>query len=134
MRHFAIAVGLLAASMCSHLNAQTADMTARIPFNFQVGATSMPAGNYAIHQSGGLLTLSQIGVRTIVERTFPASRPSASSTGMLEFHKYGDAYFLSSVWTPLYAQGRALKMGSKEKELARRISSGLVQTAVLKTK
>jgi hypothetical protein len=134
MKHLILAVGLFAALACSRLDAQTAHMEASIPFNFRVAANAMPAGDYTIHQSGGVLTLSQVGGRTICVLTLPASRPSAPSTGVLEFHRYGDTYFLSSVWTPQSAEGRSLPKGSQEKELARRLGIGPIQAAALKTK
>jgi hypothetical protein len=134
MRQLVIAVALFAGSVCSHLNAQTADLTAEVPFNFRVGATSMPAGTYWIHQSGGLITVRQEGGSKIATLTLPASRPTAPSTGILEFNRYGDTYFLSKVWAPESTEGRALPKGPQEKEIARHIAVEPIQTAALKTK
>jgi hypothetical protein len=134
MRRLVIAVTLFAGFVCSHLNAQTADLTAKVPFNFRVGETSMPAGTYSIHQSGGMLTVRQVGGSTIVALTLPASRRSAPSTPVLEFNRYGDTYFLSKIWATQSTEGRALPKGSQEKEIARLVSIEPIQTAALKTK
>jgi hypothetical protein len=40
------------------------------------------------------------------------------STPELVFHKYGNSYFLSEIWTGL-GQGRQLPKSEREKELAR---------------
>ena len=134
MKRFVIALALLGASVGSRLYAQTADMKANIPFDFLVGANPMPAGDYTIHQSGGLISLNRAGGPGIFTLTLHTSRQSAPSTGVLEFHKYDDTYFLSSVWTARSTAGHALTTDSKEKELARRLGIGSVQTAALKTK
>lgn len=133
MKQLVIAVALFAAFVCSRLNAQTADLTATVPFDFRVGPTFMPAGNYAVHQSGWLLTVRQVGGSAIVAFTLPASRRSAPSTGILEFNRYGDTYFLSKIWTPESSEGRAIPKGPQEKEIARRMSVEPVQTAALRT-
>jgi hypothetical protein len=41
-----------------------------------------------------------------------------SETGKLVFTRYEDTYFLSTVWTPGYAQGREIPKSKSERELA----------------
>ena len=123
---FVVAAGLSFLGISSHLNAQTAgDLMANIPFTFQVGPTRMPAGRYVVHQNEGVLTIRPQGSggREIILMTFRASRDSAPQTGLLEFNRYGETYFLANVWNPLTSTGCALPHGSTEKELESRMGS-----------
>jgi hypothetical protein len=135
MKHLVFAVGLLTALACSQLNAQSSTMSVTIPFDFRLGNSNLPAGNYSIHQNGDLLSLSQVGgplAKFILTR--PATRNDAPSTGIVEFHRYGDTYFLSGVWTPASRDGRAVGKSSQETEIARRMGGSPVQTAALRSK
>jgi len=135
MKHVMLTCALFAAFASSRMTAQSADLTATVPFNFRVGSTTMPAGNYIIHESQGILRVNQVGGnRATVVLTLPASRSSAPSTGVLEFRCYGDTYFLSSVWGAQSKEGAALGKSSQEKEIAKRFSHDGVQTAALRTK
>lgn len=127
MKRMCFATGLFAAMTCAGLNAQAMDLQANVPFDFQVGGKSMPAGEYLIRQSNGVLFLRGLtaGVFSI---TLPASRASAPATGTLDFTRYGDTYFLKKVWVPDSRDGWAVPMTKREKELA---SSGPVHGATI---
>ena len=130
MKRLAFAAGLFASVACTCLLAQSNDMLAKIPFEFRMGDVVMPAGDYRIYQAHtGVVTLrKQDGApKTATLLTRPASRKTASGTGALEFNRYGDAYFLTNVWSPSSHDGRALPKGVTEKELISR--AGQVQTA-----
>src|SRR5258705_11471085 len=111
MKRLSLAVGLFAAVACSGLSAQTVNLQASIPFDFRMGETLMPAGEYQIHNSAdGVLAVRQRdgAHAAAVLLTLPASRRGAATKGALEFNRYGDAYFLSRIWTPDSRDGRAL--------------------------
>jgi hypothetical protein len=135
MKRLQFAVGLLMTLAFSGLQAQTMDLRATIPFDFRMGQTLMPAGEYKIHHSDGLLNLRpQNGAGTVFGLTVATELPKDSSTAGLLFHRYGDTYFLDKVWTPGCSTARGIPESSLEKELARRGSPDENPNIVLQTK
>ena len=97
-------------------------MVVNIPFDFVVGGTTLPAGEYSVKTSGPVRTLLLIdrqdpsasifmGTNAII-----ASEPKSESK--LVFNRYGDRYFLSQVWSSGNSCGRLLRMSDREKEVA----------------
>ena len=95
-----------------------------IPFNFIIGQKILPAGEYTIRpnrinsktvwlvqgsdtQAGAFFLTMPVWARETQEKT------------RLVFHKYGDQYFLSQIWTAGDNSGRELSMPRKEVELAK---------------
>jgi len=129
MKYLAFAVGIFLAVAGSTAYAQTIDMRANIPFDFRMGDTVMPAGEYRVQSERGVLILrgedgSHPAATAIAISTL---RPAAQKPGRLEFNRYGDSYFLTKVWDALSTSGKALIKTPQEKEYAAR--NGLVQTA-----
>ena len=120
MKRLCLATGLFAAMACAVLHAQTVDLRANVPFDFRMGETLMPAGEYVIHHSAGVLTVrAESGPpRAIFQLTLPASRQDGSTKGALVFNRYGDSYFLAKIWAPESRYGMALSTSKREKELA----------------
>jgi hypothetical protein len=124
LRRLALAAGLSILGVSAPLNAETpGDLIANIPFAFQIGPTRMPAGTYVVHQNDDVLTVRQpgIGGRAVALMTLVASPERANHAGLLEFNRYGDTYFLASVWSPLGSTGRALPKGSAERAIVSRM-------------
>jgi len=119
MKRLTFAIGLFTALACSGLEAQTA-LLANIPFEFQMGKTTFPAGEYSVQTTAHVLFVHQAdGQRsTIMALTQPVSRERKAETGVLEFNRYGDTYFLSKIWSPGATDGEALPKTAREKELA----------------
>jgi hypothetical protein len=44
-------------------------------------------------------------------------------TGLLEFNRYGDTYFLEAIWSPLKSTGNVLPQSSAEKTMVSRMGS-----------
>lgn len=131
MKRLLIATGLFAALACSGLQGQTI-MNANIPFDFQLGKSAMPAGDYQISYSPHLLMLrSTDGQHTVNILTLPASRSKKAETGLLQFNRYGNSYFFAGVWTANSAEGSTVPKTSREKELARRAASSEATTIAL---
>lgn len=119
-------LGVLAAFT---LSAQTINLKATIPFEFRLGSAALPAGDYGIYQSNGVLTLRTAtgaaqAAMTLVQS---AHRPATDRPGTLVFHRYGSHYFLANVWTPNSPTGFSLKPGKLEKELRSR--ANVIETA-----
>ena len=123
LRRLVLATGLSILGISSHLNAEVpGDLVANIPFTFHVGPTRMPAGTYVVHQNDDVLTVRQPGVsgRAVSLLTLPGSRVDANQEGLLEFNRYGDTYFLESVWSPLKSMGSGIDPEGEMSSLVRR--------------
>ena len=71
-----------------------------VPFAFEVGSSHFPAGHYTISdlQEDRLLQVrGASGAKLTPSRAEVASTPSANTK--VAFHRYGDTYFLSQIWT-----------------------------------
>lgn len=120
MTRIYIALGVLA-SMCLGLQAQTRNMSAKIPFDFQIGKIQMPAGDYRLEYapSAKVLWLHEAKThKSAALMTIPVSQKSASENGVLKFNRYGDEYFFAGVWGPQAMVGGAVPKSPREKELA----------------
>jgi hypothetical protein len=110
----------LAAAVTVH--AQDKAVTATVPFNFYVGSTAMPQGDYRLVNvsNGAVLTISSTGneVHKAIT-TMHVVGKSLSEPPRLVFVRYGDVYFLHQVWTGNDSIGQALGRSQREKALAR---------------
>jgi hypothetical protein len=120
-----IAVALMAAAMAAgQCYAQRPTSKADIPFAFQVANQTMPAGEYLIQRVSDTNRRAEMIRRTdssaaVIALTFSVvDAKNGGSEPKLVFHKYGDSYFLSEIWTGR-AEGRHLLVSKREKELAR---------------
>jgi len=93
-------IGLAAAGTIS---AQSQTLRANIPFSFVVNGATLPAGDYTLRQQDSQRTMNiretdnSVGGFTLVApMTTESARPG---TARLVFHRYGNEYFLSQVWT-----------------------------------
>jgi hypothetical protein len=80
---------------------------ANIPFAFAVADKTMPAGQYTI-QSASVSTKGLVRVQSVANGESamvlaPASNASYKTTEKVQakvvFHRYGDRYFFSEIWT-----------------------------------
>ena len=112
------AVFALATSMAM---SQGQTVFANVPFNFQVGTLSMPAGNYLVRLNdipGTIIirnTDSSKGAFVLVTPTDP--RDLRNATPRMVFNQYGTHYFLSKV-NGIDGVGCNFSKGKLEKELA----------------
>jgi hypothetical protein len=128
-----VMAGLFLAAVCAGLYAQTMNMRGTIPFAFRAGETGMPAGEYTIRHSEGQLVLrNEGGGPSVVLLTNAASRPTPAPYARLEFHRYGEHYFLSSIWTEASRDGREIPKSGAEKELARQAGPSQSAAVVLR--
>jgi hypothetical protein len=123
---FAVAVPMV--------NAQTI-MTANVPFAFSVGQQQFPAGTYAIREVSSAATLIQS--KDGKEKSlalYQSAGPSKTDETKLVFHKIGDHYFLSQIWSSVAGQGQALPESKLEKEMEASnfgTSSGGAETVIV---
>ncbi|MFL6463796.1 MAG: hypothetical protein ACJ73N_05235 [Bryobacteraceae bacterium] len=122
-----------AALMCPSGYAQTINASARIPFNFRVGETVMPAGNYSIQDSRGVLRmLNSDRKKGVLHLTMNASRSAMARDPKLEFTRYGEDYYLTSIWSANSSEGQTLLQSKHERELASRFRSLEMAAVALK--
>jgi hypothetical protein len=116
----ALMLSMVAASEC---RAQSRALEANIPFAFEAGNRTMPAGNYRIESmptGGGSLQVirSAEGDAKATISTITEAAPDAAAGPGLVFHRYGSQYFLAQIRT---GDGRAREIfpSRQEKEVAR---------------
>ena len=119
MKRLAFGVGLLTVLTSTTVPAQSLDLRANIPFEFRAGETRLPAGEYLIQQTSGVLLVKEQGGQHKAAMLFtaPEFRLDPLRTGEVEFNRYGDTYFLAKIWLPGDRQGRAAIRSPQEKEL-----------------
>jgi hypothetical protein len=112
------AAGFFTLLFSTHCFGRTWAAKANIPFHFQVGRASMPAGEYRISQSESTLTFKGLDGRPTAT---VLSRSTSSTENLhipsLEFHRYGNQYFLAHIWLS-GSQGVVVPKSKREKELA----------------
>ena len=77
-------------------------MTVNIPFAFGVEGHSLPAGEYlvlTVTPERSIRIASADGKHSAVVNTLPNYASAPSENSRLVFHRYGDEYFLTQVWT-----------------------------------
>jgi hypothetical protein len=115
-------VAIFGAVACSSLQAQSVELRTNIPFAFYAGNTLMPAGEYQVHGQGPWVILRSIDggkSATGVVMTNAASGTDPHRDARLDFTRYGDTYFLSTIWNGWSGNGRQLAPTAGEKELAK---------------
>jgi len=94
---------------------------ADIPFQFQVGSETLPAGEYSVAASSSTGETLRISSRETNATIFRLSSPlvglETANKGKLVFHRYGGEYFLAEVWSAGYASGRQLAKSGRERAL-----------------
>ena len=119
-RHILItaALAMLATTAAS---AQTINVRAKVPLSFAVGSSILPAGEYSLQTLGFGNALAMrnrdANVTKLVLSTVCQSRTATKNK--LIFHRYGDSYFLSQIWTEGSSLGYELPMTAREREMAR---------------
>jgi hypothetical protein len=131
MKRVYLSLWLFAGLACVGLKAQSI-MTADIPFNFQLGNSAMPAGQYQVHYAPGMLVLQNWEARkSAAVLTIPKDRKETPKTGILAFNRYGDTYFFAGVWTANSASGGTVSKTGPEKELVSRFGPAQPVTVAL---
>lgn len=117
-------LGLLFALTVVNAQAQSARrITAHVPFAFQIGDKTLPAGDYSIKQfsQNALLIESADGDESVIAhaaRSVEGNANAKPSAEKLVFRQYGEQYFLAQVWMARASAGRALNMTDAERKAA----------------
>ena len=126
----ALTCGLLAAIAAATAYAQMPGMTlrTRIPFDFNIRGKTLPAGDYEIQRINDqpdVLMISSLDDKheRVVFNTEPVQARKIPGRGVVEFHRYGDSYFLSEIFTGGEQTGRELNRSRQERDLRREMAS-----------
>lgn len=122
----------LAAAVASASAQSFTAIRANIPFDFTVGGKTLPAGNYTV-QRGNSSSAETLLIRSVdgkagafgLTNAVQARTPSVQTK--LIFHRYGNTYFLSEVWTDGDGIGRRLPESRSERELERQAATHIAQ-------
>jgi len=102
------------------------EQTASVPFSFNVGDKSFPAGDYRVRQLNPASDRVALEIRSADGRrgkvtltSFVRSGKPAEGAGLV-FTRYGEQYFLAQVWTRAQGDGLALPTSRSERTLARK--------------
>ena len=93
---------------------------ADVPFDFMVGDTMFPAGQYTVGPIAEQSTLVIRGAdaRSKFAMSHAIDTRKLPSTSKVVFHKYGERYILTQIWVQGESRGRELPKTRLEKELA----------------
>ena len=110
-------IAALALAFVASAQAQTAlnFKTFAVPFSFKVGNKVLPAGEYKITADNQVIRVQQMnGKENAVSLTQSLRGANHNlNDGKLTFRRYGDQYYLSTVWLP-DSLGRELKKPRRE--------------------
>jgi len=122
MTKFLIVAGLMLAFGLASVpaSAQAVGVQAKVPFSFDVLGKTLPAGEYTLAPAPHELKIRDANQRLVaVVLANEVSERSATVTGQLIFHCYGDRCFLSELQSPTEGNGRQLLMSRTEAGLAK---------------
>jgi hypothetical protein len=111
--------------------AQGEGVRVKVPFDFTVGSTTLPAGTYAINTIGSsplikIDNLSNTGVHVLAMGQAPSGKPAPART--LVFHKWGTQYFLSDVRGDEYSMNLHLPTSKEEKRAKAEVTEAELHT------
>ncbi|HYG83119.1 MAG TPA: hypothetical protein VD861_22165 [Pyrinomonadaceae bacterium] len=102
------------------------EQTASIPFSFNVGDKTFPAGLYRVRQLNPASDRAALEIKSedgrlgkITLTTFVRPGEEAEQPRLV-FTRYGEQYFLAQVWTHAREDGLALPTSRSERTLARK--------------
>jgi hypothetical protein len=108
-------------------SATASRVIANIPFEFNVGYKTMPAGEYSVQtveSAGDALLIKNANASMFALRLSQATIPSKNKTrAHLVFNRYGERYFLAEVWNGIDDTGRQLLKSQEERAVEREFSS-----------
>jgi hypothetical protein len=97
-----------------------------IPFDFNVGSKTLPAGEYTIKRltQNSMLVASADGKQSAIAQALGSAQLGANEKRAAErlvFRQYGDQYFLAQVWMVRDGEGQALNKSDAEHKAADRL-------------
>jgi hypothetical protein len=104
------------------------ELRVNVPFAFNVGNTSLPAGEYRVSivnpasDRSVLRIAGADGTKVMTLTNDVKGEPKANAR--IAFRQYGNQYFLAQVWMAADPLGLATRHGKIEKQLQRQLGNG----------
>ena len=100
---FTLALGcafLLSATGAALANPFSFRISAKIPFDFQIGSKKFPKGEYTIESVNetGLMRIVSVKGKKAINFTAVRDKQNTKMKSRVSFRRYGDQYFLKKVW------------------------------------
>ena len=92
------------------------DLIVDVPFAFSANGVKLPAGHYIVSPQSDIIRIFNHHHQGLYVATHPTMRSQIDGSKLV-FHRYGDQYFLSSVWTTGSKSGKELFPSGAEREL-----------------
>ena len=98
-------------------------MKFNVPFDFQIGERTMPAGEYVVRLLGresnlpAVLIKSGDGSAARILQMTPVEAKRARESGTLVFNRYGGRHFLAQLWTPDERAGLKVRKSQAERRV-----------------
>jgi len=133
-----IALAVLVCSMAVAANAQNRGhrLVANVPFQFNVGNKTLPAGEYTIAQTNPSSDLAVLQIRTkdgsqsvLVQMNPVVGKISDSST--LIFRRYGNKYFFAQAWIDGNGEGLSAPSSRSERATQKEMAALGVKTEMI---
>ena len=132
LRNLIQVAGIIAVCSAPMFAQSSVNLVASVPFAFNVGARSLPAGDYRIYgqaDSPHLIVQTADGTDGVILLTTTARRFNPPKQSKLVFRVYGQRSYLAGVWTAGIDSVRETLKTAAEKESER---AGIpMQVAVL---
>jgi hypothetical protein len=118
-------------AVCSNgllLHAESYRMAAEVPFSYHAGSNVMPAGKTEVDHNGSS-SYQRLATKAGKSIFIAAETGTTASKGAcLIFHRYGNEYFLSEVWSP---SGTGSKLQPTREELNQKERASTNDTATI---
>jgi hypothetical protein len=117
-RNFIVALSLMVLSLVAVSTTIAQDkVKADVPFSFQVGKSSMPAGTYVVGEAANhVIRLQNRDGNGAILTSYNNEEKLRAEHPKMVFHKYGNTYFLAEIWDGS-ASGMLIPEAKSEKEL-----------------
>jgi hypothetical protein len=118
-------IALMAALVSAH--AQSSMVVADVPFEFAVGGKSLSAGEYSVRafttNGDAVLISNKDSKNGVIRLTQPIQARIVPKKATLVFHRYGQRYYLSEIWTPGDRTGRRLLRSAEERAFENQLAA-----------
>jgi hypothetical protein len=113
-----MALVFASATMMFAANINLGGTTAKVPFDFQVGQTTLPAGEYEVRVIGNaVMLISESGEKGLA-LSHGVEAGETREQSALDFVKVNGTYQLARVWHAGQERGQELSVSTKESKLA----------------
>lgn len=130
LKSFTMLVLIVAVSFMTSVasaNGQSGIVVADIPFDFNAGGKALTAGKYTVKAftaNGDALAISnKQSNKTAIRLALSIESVKASEQTKLVFHRYGQRYFLSEVWSSGERTGRQLLKSREERAIESQLAA-----------